>query len=598
MNFFFQIGMELKNILRSKFILITAIIALAASVALPLAGTFLSGIFSSIGGSPMPMYALSSTRAVSVSSPDNWGGQEPVTIDGIVINPDNPFYWNLVNYEEEKKWIERDTYLNEGAKKVTLALMETEKSYYITAAGTVQSYEDYRIELVWRGREKVMERTLYNMPMDNPDDVYSGAMYRFGMNREDFDKKYVNSTPAERQAQITALDEFLARLESVFVNKDFEQFIAVRVEQEEDQIKSIESNIAIQEKTIIDFPEQEESVSQYIEEMRRQINNIRETTIPMLYFRLEKNIKPNSDRWENAALNDIENYKAQLNYTKILTEQEFAKEVYLVQQYKTYGTYVEKITAQINEFNNNILIAENSLNAGKPDMKFVQNGARNATNGFLSYSIFVAFFGVLVAGFMIANEFQTGTIRLLMIRPRTRTKVLLSKFLAALLLCVAIYFAGTVLNMLTNGIMRGFEDFAFPNYTVTGEIPYIAVIVPRILACTVPIIFAFCVAFMLSTLIKNAAIAITIPAVSYIASSIAMTNFSNRAAFSWLAYTPIPYLNIADFFQQYSQIINTKLYNPQGMTLDLAIGIPMLLILAFICVIISVLVFRKQDITN
>ena len=49
------------------------------------------------------------------------------------------------------------------------------------------------------------------------------------------------------------------------------------------------------------------------------------------------------------------------------------------------------IQAEINELNNTILIAQRCLDTDRPDMKYVTDGARYITVGFLDFSIFIAF---------------------------------------------------------------------------------------------------------------------------------------------------------------------------------------------------------------
>ena len=51
--------------------------------------------------------------------------------------------------------------------------------------------------------------------------------------------------------------------------------------------------------------------------------------------------------------------------------------------------------------------------------------------------IMVSIFTIIVAGGIVAGEFSTGTIKLLLIRPINRTKILVSKYLATLLLLIA-----------------------------------------------------------------------------------------------------------------------------------------------------------------
>ena len=102
-------------------------------------------------------------------------------------------------------------------------------------------------------------------------------------------------------------------------------------------------------------------------------------------LRLERNIIPGEDIWQNSALSDIENSRNQISWTEIVPEEEFFKNTWLVQQYGTYQKYVNAIQSQIDELNKTILIAQNSLDANEPDMKYVPGGSRNRTVSFLDY---------------------------------------------------------------------------------------------------------------------------------------------------------------------------------------------------------------------
>jgi ABC-2 type transport system permease protein len=228
-------------------------------------------------------------------------------------------------------------------------------------------------------------------------------------------------------------------------------------------------------------------------------------------------------------------------------------------------------------------------------MKYVPDGSRNRTVLYLEYGLIVALYGVLIGGWLIASEYQQGTIRLLMIRPKTRTKILLAKFVAALAVCLAVDLAGSLLNAITNGICYGFADFAFPNYTITGQVSFWAYFAPRLLACVVPIVFLFTIAFMLSVLIKNIAVSIALPIVLFVGSVIIMNLFAYRSTMTWIAYTPIPFIQIASFFLPYS---NVQMIIQNGGTLSLAYGIALLLFLSVLFTAISVITFKKRDIVN
>ena len=71
--------------------------------------------------------------------------------------------------------------------------------------------------------------------------------------------------------------------------------------------------------------------------------------------------------------------------------------------------------------------------------------------------------------------------------------------------------------------------------------------------------------------------------------------FTYSPNMGWLAYTPIPFLMMASLFNQ-----QTNMYYYYQTTIDYSIplGVAMLLFLSAVFTVISVLVFKKRDITN
>ena len=592
-----QIKFEIKNIFKFKFIFIIGIVVLAWSIISPIIGLFTV----SIDGGVRPMPMARAAMAVAYDSKPYYPGggidQPPITVEGVTITADNPFYWNLNSLVQEKAAMETDKtrFSSPDVLDLALGMLDAETKYYASFAQYITKQTDYRLDLAWRGADNLYDKYIYEHNDVEQSKLIEATSIRKGLDPEAFKKKYISITPEEKLAAIDKLDDTLNTLYNVVKNNDFPKYIDLRIAQENDQIKSINEQIDIQEKAIIDNPSQEENINFIIEDLRRQIARSEKNVIPMLQFRLNKNIVPGENIWQNIAISDIENSQDQLLYTTILSEEKFNKDSGMIQQYGNYRNYQSKMQAQIDQLNNTVLIGQNSLNAEKPDMKYVPNGARNKTVQFLGFSILVALFGIFLGGWLIASEFQQGTVRLLMIRPKTRVKILMSKFIAALVICLALYIAGSLINLIVNGICYGLTDFAYPNYTVSGEINYFLYYLPKFFACMVPIIFAFAVAFMLSTLVKNVAVAIAVPVACYILSAIVMNMFSYSSSIEYLAYTPIPFIDISAFFIPYTSVWQIM---QRGITLSLPYGIIMLLVLAAICTFVSIIVFKKRDITN
>ncbi len=598
MKFLKQIKFELLHILKSKFLFIIGVLVIVSAVVMPivyLVGENRRQPDSDGGIRPMPM-VVEDSKYVGNLKPD-WGGNEPVIVDGVTIQPDNPFYWNITSLQQEMASMEmqRDMFSTPEVLDIVLELMNAEIRFYLHFAQYITSYNDYRVEVAMQGIESVYEKYFYENHEKNTDHLLEAAGFRRGYEPEFFKSKFIEITPEERLAALDKIDETVATLYVIAEDNDFPKYIDMRIQQEMKTINGLQEEIARQEQEIIHNPAQEEAINEHIEEMRKQITIIEETRIPLLNLRLERNIIPGEDIWQNRALSDIENSENQLVHTTILAEDKFFQEPWMVRQYGSYHTYVQAMQNQIDELNETIIIGRKSIDFDMPDMKYVYGGARNRTVQFLSYSIFVALFAVLLGGWQMASEFQQGTIRLLMIRPRMRFKILMAKFLAAFLVCLGIYILGSALNLIVNGLCFGFGDFAFPNYTIAGQTGFFFYYFPKFLASSVTIIFAFTTAFMLSVLAKNTAVAIALPIAGFIGSNIVLAAFSYQGEANWLAYTPIPFIQISYFFAQYSPV---QQLIQRGVPISLAYGIFLLLALSTLFTLFSIWIFNKRDITN
>lgn len=600
MKFLKQLKMEIKNTIRSKFLLIIGIILLAFSIALPLINVF-SKSATQGGGGYYPMMRSGSVNMFFGGYRDYYYGEDAITVDGETIEPENPFYWQIKNNQDERGYMDKNWFSYSETLDIMHELLDVDLAYYMRFAKQIKTHDDYRTDIAWSGTSALYDKFIHEHVQTLDVDALKEAIgYRYGMNFDTFDATYVDITSEERLAAIDEADAKINRLFEVVEKNDFQDYLALRFEQENANLVGFEDTIKTLEQQIIENPKQEEMLSQQIESMKEQIKYVQEVTLPLLEYRREHNIVPRDGSWQNNALMDIENAQGSLQYTKILSEEDFNKDSYLVQQHRTYGRYKDAIQKQIDGFNNTLLIAQRSLDADMPDMKFVPTGARSQTSGFLGFSTFVALFAVLLGGYMIASEFQFGTIRLLMIRPLTRVKILMAKFAAGLLVAFAVYIGGCIINMLMNGICFGFSDFGFPNFTVSGEVGFLGYYLPKLLACTIPIIFAFCVAFMFSTVVKNIAVSIAVPIVLFVGCVIFNTvimgySYMGMSSFEWVGWTPIPYVQLADFFAQNSMI---NMMQQNGLSVNLGYGIGLLTVLSAICVGISILSFRKRDITH
>ncbi len=514
---------------------------------------------------------------------------EELTIEGVTISPTNPFYGELY-YQSQDIMVMLES-LNAEEKGYAEELLDLQIEYYLKYAQEITDYNDYRTEMVYYGAPFIAENYVLQAEPNNLINFTTGVN---AVTYVEEIEEIVGLSAEEKALQLEENQALLQSVEESILGDDFQTFCDNMIEMNQLQIENIEKQIEAQEEAMVANPELEESGAIEISRLESEIIRIKESSTPTWEYRKEHNLIPTEDVWENNAISMMEGLTYTINEEPI-SEDLFLQDPYYQEMYSSYAQYLEGIEKGKVEAQNDMVIAQKSLDTGEPDMRFVPKGARYAVNSSLSYSMIVSFFAILIGGFIVANEFQSGTIRLMMIRPTTRWKVYGSKFIAGLLLTVVVYLIGMILNIIVNGITLGFGDYAYPNYTVTGEINFWGLILIRTFICMVSIVCFYAVSFGCSALIRNVAVAIIIPSAALIGGSILNSMLAYSRFATLLPYTPLPYIFLYQFYSEYSVV---DAFSERGIEIGLGMGVVMLLFIAVLFFGVGGLSFRNKDITN
>ncbi len=593
MGFLKQIKTEWKHLLKHKFISITAILFLLLSIIGPILGYAMEKYYESKWGDDngyeeimMETKVADTAVAVGNASTD------------IGVGNQNPFYYNIMNLTEDvPEVLEMSLVAKEISQEnynYAMELAEKSLEYYKQMGEVVTTYEDYRVELVHKGHEALFDSYVLGAKPADQEGFINAVQY---VGWSENIKQILDLPIEEKVALQKEKDEFSNKIQEVIQQDDFIAYIDLMIESEYEEIEKLQKQIVVQEEAVVENPELEESASEEIQRLNNEIDMINEYRIPAWEYRKEHKINPSTSTWQEAAMHTVENSVYDLQSAQdVMDEKEFANDSYQMERYGTYQKYLDTMKLQEEKALSDLKIAQKSLETEKPDMKFVYDGSRNAVNRNLGYSLLIGFLAILVGGISMATEFQSGTIRLLMIRPRTRVKVYMSRFIAGLGLCLEVYIVGIILNVICNGMILGFNDFSYPNYSIDGEpINFWLVLVTRVLVCATTIIFAYAVAFAFSAIIRNAAVAIALPSVMVFGGIIATSIVAYTRYAKFLVYTPLPYLNMSQFYAEYS-VIDELLRN--GVKCTASMGVIILLILSILFTVIGLFSFKKRDITN
>jgi ABC-2 type transport system permease protein len=199
----------------------------------------------------------------------------------------------------------------------------------------------------------------------------------------------------------------------------------------------------------------------------------------------------------------------------------------------------------------------------------------------------IALFAIIMGGRIVANEFSEGTIKLLLIRPSKRWKILMAKYIAIMGYTLLMLLILLVVSIVIGGILFSFKGASQPFLAnVSGKIIEVNMLTHIVQLCglkSISLVMMVTLAFMISTVARNSGMAIGI-GVFLLTVGQGITMLLTR--YNWSKY--ILFLNT-----DLNQYINGK-PPVEGMTMAFSIIVLVVYFVGFN--IISYLGFTKRDI--
>lgn len=202
-------------------------------------------------------------------------------------------------------------------------------------------------------------------------------------------------------------------------------------------------------------------------------------------------------------------------------------------------------------------------------------------------TILIAFI-LVVAGDIVASEFSTGTIKMLLTQPATRTKILVSKFFAMLLYGGFLTAVMLVFSVVIGWIFFGFGGAGLPHvyagaHAQIHQMTTVWYLLMQYGFLFVQIIMMSTIAFMISTIFRSSALAITISLLAFLVGNTLVTLL---AKYNWDKFILFSNTNLSQFVENGPTI--------HGLTLSFSIW--MLIAYFVVMVALSWIVFRKRDV--
>lgn len=358
-------------------------------------------------------------------------------------------------------------------------------------------------------------------------------------------------------------DKFLKELDS----NSWKYFVNKEIKTTTDEIASLEK-------------EREKAKNKELYNSRIKTEN---NKLEKLKLRLEKDI-PYDNNYLNIAL---EGYNPTPQTYKEFKESiiKNTSEFNIKEEYQIKRQYIEYMK---NNANNKYII-DNKVDINSP--KTTRNLLINTlSDNFLFIMIIVA----AVAGSIVSTEFDKGTIKLLLIRPYSRNKILLSKYIVSMFMIIFAILSAFIMQLIVGGIFFGFSSLNIPvviyNF-VQNKVMHINLfkyIFDNVLAVLPEFILLATLAFAISTITNVSTLGVALPIVGVGAADIINLIAINRNII------PLKY------FVTLNWNFTNYLYGGVNSfpTLSIPFSILICAIYFLIMIITASIVFNKRNIKN
>ena len=293
----------------------------------------------------------------------------------------------------------------------------------------------------------------------------------------------------KNEEQAEKINEQINELTKRLENDDWRYFANEELKNAEEKVKALEN-----EKSNTEDKQRLESLDLEIATSKIDLD--------IAKYRVDEDIKYGYDYMNTALMN----YQEQ-SYSIVQTEKSNTELTY--QEEKDYNDAIEN--KEISKY-----IIENHVDVEKA------NDLRGILSRFFNeFGLFIIVIVIMIAGTIVSEEFNKGTIKLLLIKPYNRNKILLSKFITVLIITIFAIIVILGMELIVGGIVFGFESLQTPvvvynfNTNMIQEINIFAYVGTQVIMILPSVILLATLSFALSTIFTNSPVAIALPLLGY-----------------------------------------------------------------------------------
>lgn len=486
-------------------------------------------------------------------------------------------------YEQAKNRLKENNYSNENSGKI---------SSYFSDKSLVETYDEFKklnfddknqfeFSMFYKYQNLYLDAKYYEYIKNNKGNFTEEFKRNLNLDRkEDFLEYTDEQIEQSLKINLKQLEEILKNLKTT--NYDF--FYKFEVEASNEQIKSL--NEDLKQKNITEKETDKIKSQITILEKQKELNEIL----------MQQNIPPmNNSYWQNVAYLKLQNL-IQNAFGTVGDEKEYEQNFRW--EYKTYQEYVDafnfKQKEALKKYDNDLYALKNNIPT--PDM--TSSARIGIFQALGTIVLIICILSAIVGGALVSKEFSTGTIRLLLIKPVKRYKVLLSKFVMLLISSFGFLLISFISTTITAGILYGFSDLGISvvssNLGSPMVTPFFGVLASLLFIAFINVLFISSLAFAISTIFKNTALSVGLSCLLTASTPFTFVIFNSKG--NLLNYLPTSYLNLVEVVNK-TGMIGTFI-EFRGIKLSPLYGMILLLCLSIILFTISIISFNKKEITN
>jgi ABC-2 type transport system permease protein len=201
----------------------------------------------------------------------------------------------------------------------------------------------------------------------------------------------------------------------------------------------------------------------------------------------------------------------------------------------------------------------------------------------------LSIFVIIVAATIISSEFKTGTIKLLLVRPPSRIKILMSKYLTVILYAVAMLALLFGASFILGALFFGFGEPSTQLIYTDGEVeqrPQVLALAIDYLTGSVNFVMLATLAFAISAIFRSEAMAIAISVLLYVVGAGVTSTLA--LAYDWPKYLLFANTNLNQYFTS---------GGPPVESMTLSFSVIVLIVYWLIFMGFAIWMFKKREIS-